>query len=80
MKVKELIEELTQFGLRYGLDKQVVMSVDPEGNSFSTLAHLDCLSTVDDEKGKVIGCCIWPFEEGFEYCEEAARHESKPLR
>lgn len=66
MKVSELIEELTQFGLRYGLDKPVVMSVDAEGNSFSTLEHNDCLSTAENEKGKVIGACIWPWNEGFD--------------
>ena len=65
MTIKELIEELTQFGLRYGLDKPVVMSVDAEGNSYSTLEHNDCLSTVEDENNKVIGACIWPWDEGF---------------
>ena len=71
MTVGQLIEELTQFGLRYGLNKPVVMSVDTEGNSYSTLEHNDCLSEVEDENGKIVGACIWPWNEGFDDYVEA---------
>ena len=79
MKVQELIDELTQFGKRYGMGKKVVISVDTEGNSYSTLEHNDCLTIVDENK-RVLGCCLFPFAEGFANAVEACKHKDVEVR
>lgn len=78
MTVKELIEELRGYGSVYGFNKPVVMSVDTEGNSFSTLQHKDCITPVENEEtGAVYGVCIWPFAEGFYEATDACKYKKE---
>lgn len=102
MTVNELIIKLEKFRLLYGNDLEVVLSVDPEGNSYSTTdaKQICCVrdgedmlykdvyertkgnrvmfdKTIDKEllKHKVIGICIYPFDEGFNTPESAIKEK-----
>lgn len=96
MKIQALINELENIKKIRGSDIEVVLSVDPEGNSFSTLEPQSisyvfqgedkfvdaqaagCLSgeakkIIDDfyNQAKVVGICLFPWEEGFNTAEDA---------
>ena len=80
MTLDQLIKHLEEYKKAYGGDKPVVLSTDPEGNSFSTLdpnpdiQHNYSLAYIPgDRKGEVKGICIWPYEEGFSTDEEACK-------
>ena len=102
MKIQALINELESIKKIRGSDIEVVLSVDPEGNSFSTLepqsisyvfqgedkfvdAHAaGCLSgdakkIIDDfyNHAKVVGICLFPWEEGFNTAEDACNWPKK---
>lgn len=102
MKIQALINELESIKKIRGSDIEVIVSVDPEGNSFSTLetqsisyvfqgeddfvnAHAaGCLSgdaqkIVDDfyNHAKVVGICLYPWEEGFNTAEDACNWPKK---
>ena len=77
MKISELIKDLQDFQKEYG-DLPVVMSVDCEGNSFSTLKKGDCVVFSfddNDPKRKVNGAVIYPFAEGFYYPTDAIKNK-----
>lgn len=102
MTVHDLIIKLEKFRLLYGNDLEVILSVDPEGNSYSTTdaRQICCIrdgedmlydkvykqtkgnrvmfdKTIDKElaKSKVIGICIYPFDEGFNTPESAIKEK-----
>ena len=102
MKIQALINELESIKKTRGADIEVVLSVDPEGNSFGTLepycisyvfqgedkfvdAHAaGCLSgdaqkIIDDlsSHAKVVGICLYPWEEGFNTAEDACNWPQK---
>ena len=102
MKIQALINELENIKKIRGSDIEVVLSVDPEGNSFSTLEPQSisyvfqgedkfvdtqaagCLSG-DAKKiidgffthAKVVGICLFPWEEGFNTAEDACNWPKK---
>lgn len=100
MKIKDLISTLELYKNKYG-NINVVLSVDPEGNSYSTIDSKYSFCCVRDgedmiydkaykttkgnrinfndyvdtelKKHKVIGVCIYPFDEGFSTPESAIK-------
>lgn len=87
MTVSELIKELQKIKKYCGGDIKIVLSSDSEGNSYSTLdKSYSLVRDMEDSiiclyKGpqikeklmeqKVIGVCLFPFEEGYESAENA---------
>ena len=65
MKISELKQYLSRVEKEFG-DLPVVISCDSEGNSYGTLNKNGSLCEVMNDKGtKVVGVCLYPFEEGF---------------
>lgn len=100
MTILQLINTLKMYQKLYGNDIKVVLSTDPEGNSYSTTDMRQIISIRDGEdkafsdifkatkgnranfdnimdeelkKHKVIGLCIYPFDEGFDTAEKAVK-------
>ena len=102
MKIKDMIAKLETWEELYG-NIEVVMSTDPEGNSYSTIDNRWSFAAVRDgeddfiarmiaerklnsmtkeekefnNKAKIIGLCLIPFEEGYDSAEEAVKHIDK---
>lgn len=102
MKIKEMIAKLETWEELYG-NIEVVMSVDPEGNSYSTIDNRWSFAAVRDgeddfidrmiaekklnsmtqeekefnDNAKIVGLCLYPFEEGYDSAEEAVKHIDK---
>lgn len=77
MKISELKQYLNRVEKKFG-DLPVVISRDSEGNSFGTLnknGSLCEVMTTNDKGIKVVGVCLYPFEEGFYDVIEAVETE-----
>lgn len=64
MKIKQLIKRLQGIEKKYG-DIPVILSSDEEGNSYSSIDSEWSFGSITDEENnpdKVIGVCIYPFE------------------
>lgn len=67
MKINDLMARLISIQKDYG-NVPVVLSTDSEGNSYGTLNENGSLRKVmvmNDKGIKVVGICLYPFEEGF---------------
>ena len=71
MKIKQLVKRLKHIEKVYG-DVPVILSSDPEGNSYSTIDDKWSFGEIRDERldgcpdNPCIGICIYPFEEFFD--------------
>ena len=72
MKLNEFIETLQVIKKDYG-NVPVVLSTDSEGNSFGTTDKQISVCPVMNNKDKVIGVAIFPFEEGYYNSIEAVQ-------
>ena len=67
MKISELKQYLSRVEKEFG-DLPVVVSCDSEGNGYGTLnknGSLRKVMVMNDKGIKVVGVCLYPFEEGF---------------
>lgn len=64
MKINDLMTRLISIQKDYG-NVPVVLSTDSEGNSFGTTDKQISVCPVMNNKDKVIGVAIFPFEEGY---------------
>lgn len=63
MKLRELLNELNSIKKNYGDDIEVVMSSDPEGNSYSTLEQ-QSISFVHDKEDDFVNAQVRGFLSG----------------
>ena len=80
MKVKEMIKKLQEYVDKYGEDLEIVHSADEEGNAYSTIEPGSLALVLDNPEGRnnhPVGVCIYPWEEGFEYAEQACLASSE---
>lgn len=64
MKINDLMTRLISIQKDYG-NVPVVLSTDSEGNRFGTTDKQISVCPVMNNKDKVIGVAIFPFEEGY---------------
>lgn len=76
MTVNDLIKILKKYQKENG-NAPVVLSSDTEGNSYGTTDRQTSHMPVCDSKDKLIGVCLFPFEEGFYEPEEAVEHDRR---
>jgi hypothetical protein len=74
MKIKDIIKKLEDYRDRYGENLEIVLSIDAEGNSYSTLNEKSFGLVIDDperKEYKAIGIVLYPWEEHFYTAEDA---------
>lgn len=76
MLLNDLIKHLQLVQKDYG-NVPVVLSTDSEGNSFGTTDKQISVCPVMNNKDKVIGVAIFPFEEGYYEVEDAIKESRK---
>lgn len=74
MKAKDFIKEIEKYTKTYGEDIEIIVSADPEGNSYGT-THQGSFGLIIDNPNdgpmKPVGLCIYPWDEHFQTPESA---------